>query len=271
MTQNKVQKAAIRRRMAETGEPYVVARRIVLGEASGAGSDVDRLMPLEAQDAPGTQEVSGASATGGVQEARGAAGTAAVTPEEQYVLEARAAGVGAEEIESQTVVYRLEAAAQRAQEAAERARELADRAEEEAEQTEDRAGRAEEAAEEAEEWAEPAEKRLLRERAARLQEAWEQAQLRAEQAEEVAVAAEERAELAADAAEEAANDEFSGPADDDPRSVWAAATGDGFAQADRAGPWAGDEEFVPPVPPAPPVPPMPPVPPRPPVPPAFRW
>jgi hypothetical protein len=64
MTQNKGQKAAIRRRMAETGEPYVVARRMVLGEASGASSDVDGL-----------------------------------TPEEQYVLEARAAGVSAEEID----------------------------------------------------------------------------------------------------------------------------------------------------------------------------
>ena len=229
MTQNKVQKAAIRRRMAETGEPYVVARRIVLGGASGASSDVDGL-----------------------------------TPEEQYALEARAAGVSAEEIDGQTLVYRLEAAAQRAQEAAERARELADRAEEEAERTEDRAGQAEEAAEEAEEWAEPGEKRLLRERAARLQEAWEQARLRAERAEEVAVAAEERAELAADAAEEAANGEFPGSADDDPRSVWAAATGDGY---DRA----GDEGFVPPVPPVPPIPPAPPVPPRPPTPPAFRW
>jgi hypothetical protein len=233
MTQNKVQKAAIRRRMAETGESYVVARRIVLGEASGAGSDGDGL-----------------------------------TPEEQYVLEARAAGVSAEEIDGQTLVYRLEAAAQRAQEAAEQARELADRAEEEAERTEDRAGQAEEAAEEAEEWAEPGEKRLLRERAARLQEAWEQAQLRAERAEEAAVAAEERAELAADAAEEAMNGEFPGPADDDPRTVWAAATGNGYARADRAGPWAGDEGFVPPVPP---IPPAPPVPPRPPAPPAFRW
>src|ERR1700722_4181125 len=116
MTQNKVQKAAIRRRMAETGEPYVVARRIVLDEANGGGSDVDGL-----------------------------------TPEELYALVARAAGVGAEEIDAQTLVYRLEAAAQRAQEAAERARELAERAEEEAGRAEERAGQAEEAAEEAEE------------------------------------------------------------------------------------------------------------------------
>src|SRR6202000_3383559 len=37
MTQNKVQKAAIRRRMAETGESYVVARRAVL-EGTGTGT-----------------------------------------------------------------------------------------------------------------------------------------------------------------------------------------------------------------------------------------
>jgi hypothetical protein len=261
MTQNKTQKAAIRRRMAETGEPYVIARRIILDET---GPTV-----------PGP--AAGAIAPAG-----------ALTPEELYAREAAAAGASATAIDAQTLVYRLEAAAERAQEAAERARDLADRAEEEAERTEDLAGQAEEAAEEAEEWAEPAEKRLLRERAARLQEAWEQAQLRAEQAEEVAVAAEERAELAADAAEEAANGEFTRPADDDPRSVWAAATGDGFGQADRAGMWAGngfarpggvrtwaraneadtgpeDEGLVPPVPPVPPSPP------RPPAPPAFRW
>ncbi len=82
MTQNKVQKAAIRRRMAETGESYVVARRIVLGEANGAGSDVgmgsdvDRLTSLEVQDASVAQGVRGEA---GAPEVRLAVG---LTPEE---------------------------------------------------------------------------------------------------------------------------------------------------------------------------------------------
>ena len=142
MTQNKVQKAAIRRRMAETGESYVVARRIVLGEANRAGSE------LGAQGAQGT---AGGQGVWGAAEAAEAAG---LTPEEQYALEARAAGASAEAIDTQTLVYRLEAAADRAQEAAELARIRADEAEQDAEEAEERAGLAEEAAEEAEEWAE---------------------------------------------------------------------------------------------------------------------
>jgi hypothetical protein len=65
MTQNKVQKAAIRRHMAETGESYVVARRIVLGEAIGAGSDVDQPAPPEAQDASAVQGSVGSWDAGG--------------------------------------------------------------------------------------------------------------------------------------------------------------------------------------------------------------
>jgi hypothetical protein len=39
MTSNKAQKAAIRQRMAETGEPYVVARNILLGEKHASVGD----------------------------------------------------------------------------------------------------------------------------------------------------------------------------------------------------------------------------------------
>ncbi|HEX3751262.1 MAG TPA: hypothetical protein VHW06_11935 [Streptosporangiaceae bacterium] len=168
MTQNKVQKAAIRRRMAETGESYVVARRAVLEGAGRAGP---------------------------------------VTPEEQYAREAAAEGVSPEEIDARTLAYRLEAATEQAQQAADRARELADQAEEVAEGAEDRAGEAEDAAEEAAEWAAPEELRLLRDRAGQLHQAVEQARVRADRAEEEASAAEERADLAADAAGEAADGE----------------------------------------------------------------
>jgi dTMP kinase len=168
MTQNKVQKAAIRRRMAETGESYVVARRAVLEGAGTAGP---------------------------------------VTPEEQYAREAAAEGVSPEEIDARTLAYRLEAAAEQAQRVAERARELAERAEEVAAAAEDRAGEAADAAEEAAEWAAPEELRLLRERASQLREAAGQARGQADRTEEEASAAEERADLAADAAGEAADDE----------------------------------------------------------------
>jgi len=63
MTQNKVQKAAIRRRMAETGESYVVARRIVLGEANGADSE---LGAQGARGAAGGQGVWGAAEGAGL-------------------------------------------------------------------------------------------------------------------------------------------------------------------------------------------------------------
>jgi hypothetical protein len=168
MTQNKMQKAAIRRRMAETGESYVVARRAVLDGTGRAGP---------------------------------------VTPEEQYAREAAAEGVSPEEIDARTLVYRLEAAAEQAEQAADRARELADQAEEAAEAAEDRAGEAADAAEEAAEWAAPEEQRRLRGRAGELQEAAGQARVRADRAEEAAGAAEERAGLAADAAGEAADGE----------------------------------------------------------------
>jgi hypothetical protein len=66
MTQNRGLKAAIRRRMAETGEPYTEARRAILE----------------------------------------AAGDLNLTPEEQYGREAAAAGASAEEIEAALAAYR---------------------------------------------------------------------------------------------------------------------------------------------------------------------
>src|SRR6201996_3200222 len=73
MTQNKAQKTAIRRRMAETGESYVVARRAVLGDGA-------------TPEAPGTPE--------------GLAPPDQLTPEEQYALEAAAEGASTAEIDA---------------------------------------------------------------------------------------------------------------------------------------------------------------------------
>jgi hypothetical protein len=49
MTQDKARKAATRQRMAETGEPYSVARHAVENEAAGAAAD----MAAEAADLTG--------------------------------------------------------------------------------------------------------------------------------------------------------------------------------------------------------------------------
>jgi len=99
MTRDKAQKTAARQRMAETGEPYSVARR-----ATGAGQG-------EAGDPAGAR----------------------MTPEEQYARDAQAAGVPAAQIEAQRAAFRAQEAADRAQQAADQARERADLAEEAAE------------------------------------------------------------------------------------------------------------------------------------------
>jgi hypothetical protein len=50
MTSNKAQKAGIRRRMAETGEPYIVARNSVLGENDAAIGGPPQWTPPELGD-----------------------------------------------------------------------------------------------------------------------------------------------------------------------------------------------------------------------------
>jgi hypothetical protein len=112
MTRNKAQKTATRQRMAETGEPYSVARR-----AAGAGE-------AGAEDPDFTK----------------------ITPEERYAREAKAAGVAAAEIEAQTAAFQARERADQVQEAADQAREQADQAEEAANQAEERAELAQEAA-----------------------------------------------------------------------------------------------------------------------------
>ena len=139
MTSNKAQKTAARQRMAQTGEPYSVARRAV-----SAGD-------------PEPDAAQGPGATG--TEPRGP------SPEEQYAQEARAAGVPAAEIDAQLATFRRQEAAELhtqetadlARRAAERAREQADRLEEAAERSEERADMAEEDWEHHGEPAEPGE------------------------------------------------------------------------------------------------------------------
>lgn len=162
MTQDKARKAAIRQHMAETGEPYSVARHAV----EDAGPETAE--PETPESAP------------------------QMTPDQQYVEEARAAGVPPEQIATHLAVYK-------AQEAADRARERADRAEEAAMAAEELAERAQEAADQAAGWADELEQDRAQIRADRAQEAVDRARERADLAEEAAVAAEERAELAWDA------------------------------------------------------------------------
>jgi DNA-binding transcriptional MerR regulator len=234
MTNNRGLKAAIRRRMAETGESYVVARRAVLADAEGPG-------------------VPGARAD-------------ELTPEQRYVREATAAGVSADEIDAALEAFRqadLRQADLRQSDRGEPGdafgRAGREQASTIAEQLAAAAERLAEAAEQAQQAAE------------RAREQADQAEEAANEAEEQAVAAEERADLAADAAEEAANDETGWaeaegragfwPGGRDAGAVWAEATRSESGADAPEREWGGAPP--PPVPPAPPVPPVPPVPPAP--------
>lgn len=163
MTRDRARKTAARQRMAETGEPYVVARKAV-----GTGDQGEAPVRAAADDD--------------------------ATPDEQYAREAAEAGIPAAQIESQLAAFR-------ARDAAVRAREEADRAEETADEAEQLAMVAQDAADEAEDWADEQEHRRLRQRADEAQHAADSAREKADQAEEVAADAEERAELAEDAAD----------------------------------------------------------------------
>jgi hypothetical protein len=210
MTQDKAFKAAIRARMAQSGEPYSVARRALLAdEEAGAGAASPAQPP-----GPGADPL----------------------PDDynaRYAREAAAAGVPADEIdaelrsmaideETERAADRLRAAGRLAQQAADRAQRLAEQAEGDAEQAEERAHLAQEAADLASEWADPGEQQAAQARADRMQELADRARDRAEQARQAADNAQERAELAEAAAE--AGDDDDGPGWDFP-SAW---TGQGM-------------------------------------------
>ena len=131
MTRNKAQKAATRQRMAETGEPYSVARK-----ATGAGD-------------PGLGETPADSGSSEIPEEQHLHETPAQqelreTPEEQYLREAEEAGVAAADLETLRAVFQARGRAGQLRQAAERARERAELAEEAAAHAEERAELAQE-------------------------------------------------------------------------------------------------------------------------------
>lgn len=110
MTRNKAQKSATRHRMAQTGEPYSVARK-----ATDAGPDD-----------PGDHE----------------------TPQERYLREAQEAGVSAEDIDALRLGFQAQDWADEDEQRL--VTERADKMQRAADQARDRADQAEEAADEAE-------------------------------------------------------------------------------------------------------------------------
>ncbi|HXP19874.1 MAG TPA: alanine-zipper protein [Streptosporangiaceae bacterium] len=175
MTQNKAQKTAARRRMAETGEPYSVARRA-------------------AEHEPVADVAAGSPSAGQAAAPRGDA---------WYASMAEEAGISVAEFRAQEQAANLQDAAGQAQERAERAQERADQAEEAAMMAQEAADLAMEAADMTEEWADEHEQERARRRADQAQEAADKAQAAAELAQEQADEAQEAADEAEEAAEEA--------------------------------------------------------------------
>jgi hypothetical protein len=228
MTSDKARKTAVRQRMAETGEPYSVARRAA-----------------QSAEAPPP----------------GAAGPSAqdLSPDERYAREAEAAGRTAAQVETETLVFRAQERADRMQAAAELAREHADAAEEDAAEAAEHAELAREALDQAAGWADEAELGQARAIAERADAAAERARARADAAEDTAMAAEERAEMAQDDADELAPHAQSGlPFPGRRVSVSFGAPGPGRATRPAGRPGRP----FPPAPQEPPMPPMPMPPPR---------
>ena len=173
MTRNKAPKTAARERMAQTGEPYSVARRAT---ASGnARPTPARVCPspagrVRARTRPEADGAAGAASPDwrpdGGRWTRRPAWPRWAQPLGNGRTSSRrarraAAGLSAADIEARTAAFRVQEAADRAKRAAEQARERADRAEAAADQAEERAMQASDAADQAEEWADPAEQQRL--------------------------------------------------------------------------------------------------------------
>jgi hypothetical protein len=163
MTQDKARKAATRQRMAETGEPYSVARHAVEREHEGATAEdplsADRSTP------PGDDR--------------------------WYASEAEEAGITVAEFRVQHLADLADKARERAEEAEEAvsvAREAADLAQQAADMTRG--------------WADKQEQERAQRRANQAQAAAEEAQRRADQAQRQADEAEEAADEAVDLADE---------------------------------------------------------------------
>jgi chemotaxis protein histidine kinase CheA len=226
MTQDKALKSAIRARMAESGEPYNVARRAVMADGKA-----------ESPEAESPEAESPEPASTGDEDYYA-----------RYLREAEESGVPSDQIAAMAIADRLQEAADRAQDAADLAEEVAEQAEETADEAEEKANLAEESASLAMEWADPEEQEqaqrrsdAMRERADRAREAAERARERAEQAQE-------RAELAQEAADQAQSDDE----DDGPSGDWHGPRGEWHGRP--PGGWPGHR----PTPPRPPRPPRPP-------------
>ena len=220
MTQDKALKAAIRARMAQSHEPYSVARHSILADRSAGG---ERAVTDDALDPDADQDL---------REDYYA----------RYLHEAEEAGASAEELQGMSAEGRLrdladsrraaadktQEAADKAQAAADQAEELAEQAEEAADQAEERAEMAQEAAELAQEWADAQEQDAAQQRADRMRERADQARELAERAREQADRAQERADLAQEAACEAWDDDGYDvdldDSDDAQRGAWPGAT-----------------------------------------------
>jgi chromosome segregation ATPase len=247
MTQDKALKTAIRARMAESGEPYNVARRAVMADDEAAEAPRP---DSAARTSPGGPEAPGDATVS--REAEPAVGEQ--HPDEDYYAryerEAELSGARPGKLRAMKLADRLQGAADRAQNAADYAEDLASQAEDAADEADEEADEADDAASTATEWASAAEMQqaerraeLMRERAGRAREKAERARERAEQAQEQAEQAQEAADQAFEDAEEDEDDEESEP-------EW-------------HGRPPGGSRGRPPVPPHPARPPRPPHPPRP--------
>ena len=173
LTQDKARKAATRQRMAETGEPYSVARHAVEREHQGAA----------AADPLG-------------------AGGGGVPPHDEgwYADEAEQAGITVAEFRVQHLADLADKARERAEEAAETvsvAREAAELAQQAADMTRG--------------WAAKQEQERAQRRANQARAAAEEAQRRADQAQRQADEAEEAADEAADLADETGDSQHTRP------------------------------------------------------------
>jgi uncharacterized phage infection (PIP) family protein YhgE len=181
MTQNKAQKTAIRQRMAETGEPYSVARHVVEGGPA----------PAE----PPEPAETGHHAT--------------PRDDRWYAMVAEEAGISVAEFRAQEEAARLADLADDAQVRADAAQERADLAQERAEQAEEAAELAQAAADMAAEAAELTGSRADEQERERAQQRADAAAMARDRAHEAAGLAQEQAERAqelADRAEEAADE-----------------------------------------------------------------
>jgi hypothetical protein len=196
MTRNKAQKTATRQRMAETGEPYSVARHM---------TGTDRV-PAEPPEPPAT----GPNAT--------------ARDDRWYAQVAEEAGISVAEFKAQEEAARAAELAEEARERADAAQERADLAQERAEQVQEAAELAQQAADLATEAAELTHSWSDEQERERAQQRADQAQLAADRALAAAGLAQEQAEREqelADQAEEAADEaearagEFAGEPDDE--------------------------------------------------------